>query len=74
MTTRTRLARTAARLVIESTTVPKSKTTQPILSAVSVVTLVTWPVIAQTDREAGTGVMMVLMLPVLLLAVLTVEI
>jgi hypothetical protein len=56
---RTRRARTAVRLGIASTIVPRSRTTLPTSSAVSAVMPVTWPAIAQTDSGALAGAMTV---------------
>lgn len=52
---RTRLARTVVRLATESMTALSSATTLPTSSAVSAVTLVTWPEIAQTDSVDPNG-------------------
>lgn len=60
-TTRTRPARTVARLVTESTTALSVRTTQPASSAVSVVMQATWLVIVPTDREVLAGVMTALL-------------
>ncbi|KAL5002374.1 hypothetical protein BDV10DRAFT_119723 [Aspergillus recurvatus] len=52
---RIRLARTAVKLVIASTTVLNNVTLLPILSVVSVAMLGTWLVIVLTAREAAIG-------------------
>jgi hypothetical protein len=55
---KTKLARTAARLDTASMTVLSDRILQLASSVVSAVTLVTWPVIALSDRRALTGVIM----------------
>ena len=58
--TRIRLARTADKLAIVNMIVPRSRTSPPTSSAVSVVTQVTWLETVPTDREVPVGAMMVL--------------
>ncbi|KLJ09439.1 hypothetical protein EMPG_15149 [Blastomyces silverae] len=59
--TRTKLARTAVKLVIANMTVPSNVTSPLALFAVSVEMLDTWPKIVRTAREGLIGVIMALL-------------
>ena len=74
VTTRTKRARTAARLDTASTTVPRSRITQRASSAVFAVMQAIWLVIALTDREAQAGVMTALLVLLVALAAETMSI
>lgn len=52
---KTKLARTAVKLAIASTTAQSNATSLPISFVVSVATLVTWPEIVQIDYVEQTG-------------------
>lgn len=65
-TMRTKPVRTVVRSDTESTTAQNSATSPPISSVASVVMLVTWLEIVQTDSVAPTGAMMAQVLPLVL--------
>jgi hypothetical protein len=64
--TKTRHARTAARLDIGNTIVLRSRILPPISFAASVEMLVTWLEIVLIDKRALAGVMTVLVVPIVL--------
>jgi len=60
VTTKTRLARTAVKLVTENTIALSSETSQPISFAVSVVMLAIWREIVPIDNVVQIGATMLL--------------